>query len=32
MTGMSGVELANKTGINRMTITNYEQIIFNWID
>jgi hypothetical protein len=29
MTGMSGVELANKTGINRMTITKYLNLLYS---
>ncbi len=28
-TGMSGVELANKTGINRMTITKYLHLLYS---
>jgi predicted transcriptional regulator len=29
MTGMSGVELADKTGINRMTITKYLNLLYS---
>ena len=29
MTGMSGVELAKKTGINRMTITKYLNLLYS---